>query len=461
MKISIIVAKARNNVIGKDNQLVWKLSGDLQHFKKTTLGHHIIMGRKTFESMGKPLPGRTSIVITRNNDYQVPDGHYVVHSLDAALDLVRSKSLEQVYVLGGAEIFKMALPIADELIITEVDASPEGDTFFPPVDYSQWEKVSEEKYSKDEKNEFNYTFVIYKNPSLEMTNMEKISISNDRIKASFNLLGAELSSIRYNGKEYIWQADPAIWNRHSPVLFPNVGSLLDNTYYVDGKPYHLPQHGFARNSEFVLVEQTDSSVKFLLESDQETLKVYPYPFKLFITYILHERSLQVIFEVENPSNETVLFSIGGHPAFNCPLDPSGEAFEDYVIDFHDGSTEKELYQLEGTSLAPDKYPLRLDKGKLDLKYSLFEHDALIFDSKNPFSVTVKSKRSGAGFSVKYEQFKWLGIWTKGQGAGFLCLEPWNGIADQLGHNPVFQDKLGINRLASGETSQAQYSMEFF
>src|SRR5690554_7964077 len=104
---------------------VWKLSGDLQHFKKATLGHHIIMGRKTFESMGKPLPGRTSIVITRNRDYNVPSPHYVVHSLDEALEVARSKGLEQIFVLGGSEIFKMALPISDEMIVIEVDAAPE------------------------------------------------------------------------------------------------------------------------------------------------------------------------------------------------------------------------------------------------------------------------------------------------------------------------------------------------
>lgn len=294
-----------------------------------------------------------------------------------------------------------------------------------------------------------------------MTNMEKISISNDRIKASFNLMGAELNSVLYNGKEYIWQADPAFWNRHAPVLFPIVGSLLDNTYHVDGKPYHLSQHGLARNSEFVLVGQTDTSVKFLLESNQETLKIYPYPFKLFIIYILHDRTLQVIFQVENPSDDAILFSIGGHPAFNCPLDPGSEAFEDYVIDFHDKSAEKELYQLEGAYLAPSKYTLPLNDGKLDLQYSLFENDALIMDSQKPTKVSVKSKKSGAGFAMEYGEFRWLGVWTKRRGAGFLCLEPWNGIADPLGHNQVFKDKPGINRLASGETYQAQYSMEFF
>src|SRR5690606_24921973 len=161
LKISIIVAKAQNNVIGKDNQLVWKLSGDLQHFKKTTLGHHVIMGRKTFESMGKPLPGRTSIVITRNPGYQVPTPHHVVHSLEEALEITQQKGLEQVFILGGAEIFKLALPLTDEMIITLVYDSHEGDTFVPAIEDSHRKKASEKKHSKNEKNAYNYSFVTY------------------------------------------------------------------------------------------------------------------------------------------------------------------------------------------------------------------------------------------------------------------------------------------------------------
>lgn len=162
MKISIIVAKGKNNVIGKDNDLPWHLPGDLRHFKKTTTGHHLIMGRKTFESLGRPLPNRTSIVLTRNRKYTVPDGHYVVHDLPTALEICRWKGLGQVYVLGGAEVFKMALPYTDELIITEVDASPKGDTFFPAVEDSEWIAVSHEDFPKDEKNEYGYSFVTYK-----------------------------------------------------------------------------------------------------------------------------------------------------------------------------------------------------------------------------------------------------------------------------------------------------------
>lgn len=161
MKISIIVAKGKNNVIGKDNDLPWHLPGDLRHFKKTTTGHHLIMGRKTYESLGRPLPNRISIVLTRNKEYTVPEGHYVVHDLSAALEICNAKRLEQVYVLGGAEIFKIALPYTDELVITEVDASPEGDTFFPAIEDAEWLMVSREGFPADEKNEYNYSFVTY------------------------------------------------------------------------------------------------------------------------------------------------------------------------------------------------------------------------------------------------------------------------------------------------------------
>jgi galactose mutarotase-like enzyme len=290
---------------------------------------------------------------------------------------------------------------------------------------------------------------------------EKINLANDHIKATFNFQGAELSSVEYNGKEYMWQANPAFWNRHSPILFPTVGSLIDNTYLVDGKPYQLPQHGFGRNSTFTLVEQTEKSAKFLLESNEETLKVYPFFFKLYLSYILEGRSIQVVYEVENPSQEDLLFGIGGHPGFNCPLDPSNETFEDYFIDFHDGSSVKELYQLEDVYLAEGKYNIALNEGKLDLDYSLFANDALIVDTQAPAKVTVKSKKSGAGFAMEFHEFRWLGIWTKGKGAGFLCLEPWNGIADQLAHTQNFEEKLGINRLAPGATYSARYTIEFF
>jgi galactose mutarotase-like enzyme len=157
----------------------------------------------------------------------------------------------------------------------------------------------------------------------------------------------------------------------------------------------------------------------------------------------------------------LLFSIGGHPAFNCPLDPMGEAFEDYEIDFHEDSPEKEVYLLDGLFLGQTKGRLVCPNGKLNLSYDLFKNDAIIIDSKKPFKISVKNKKSGAGFSMEYRDFRWLGIWTKQPGAGFLCLEPWNGIADTVDHDQDFEKKLGINTLSPGEKYEVKYLIEFY
>ncbi|WP_143960594.1 dihydrofolate reductase [Litoribacter populi] len=162
MKVSLIVAKAENNVIGKNNDLVWKLSDDLKHFKRTTLGQHLIMGRKTFESMGKPLPNRTSIVVTRKENYTVPEGHYCVQSLDQAFSLGKKLGLEKVFIAGGGEIYKMALPQVDEMVITEVKAKPQGDTFFPELDWENWKETQREHFEQSEKNEYSFDIAFYK-----------------------------------------------------------------------------------------------------------------------------------------------------------------------------------------------------------------------------------------------------------------------------------------------------------
>jgi len=154
--ISIIAAVAENNALGKDNQLIWHLPADLKRFKKVTLNHHIIMGRKTFESLGKPLPNRTSIIITRNKNYQV-EGCIVVNSLEQALEA--AKTDENPYILGGAEIYKQALEIADELDLTFVHHPFEADAFFPKIDISVWKETSREDFKADEKNKYDYSFV--------------------------------------------------------------------------------------------------------------------------------------------------------------------------------------------------------------------------------------------------------------------------------------------------------------
>lgn len=159
MQIIIVAAYARNRVIGNNNELVWHLPRDFKHFKDLTIGHPIIMGRKTFDSLGKPLPKRTSIIITRDEHYQ-QEGCIVVHSLEEAIEEASSID-EQIFIIGGAEIYRQALPLAHKMYLTEVKASPEGDAYFPQFSTDQWQETARHPYYKDEKNEYDFDFVTW------------------------------------------------------------------------------------------------------------------------------------------------------------------------------------------------------------------------------------------------------------------------------------------------------------
>lgn len=164
MKLALIWAMSRNRVIGRNNALPWHLSEDLKYFKRVTMGKPVIMGRKTWESIGRPLPGRTNIVITRNPDYAVPDGVRVVTSLDAAIDLAEKicliEGMDEAIVMGGAEIYAQALPKADRLYLTQVHADIHGDAFFPEIDLEQWQELGREDFSASGPNPYDYSFVV-------------------------------------------------------------------------------------------------------------------------------------------------------------------------------------------------------------------------------------------------------------------------------------------------------------
>jgi dihydrofolate reductase len=158
MKLSLIVAVAENGVIGHNNQLIWHLPNDLKQFKRLTTGHCIIMGRKTFESIGKPLPNRTSIIISRNSDFQI-EGCITVDSLENAISAAKKIEQEEAFIIGGAEIYRLALPIIDKIYLTEVHHAYEGDTFFPEIDKTIWQETHREDFEIDEKHSVKYSFV--------------------------------------------------------------------------------------------------------------------------------------------------------------------------------------------------------------------------------------------------------------------------------------------------------------
>lgn len=161
MILSLIAAIGKNNELGKENKLLFSLPEDMKHFKEVTTGHPVLMGRKTFESIGRPLPNRRNIVITRDMNYQA-DGIEVVHSLDEALEQSKNTE-EEIFVIGGGEMYKQALPFADKLYLTFVETSVDNaDTFFPEFDANEWEEVSKERHEADDKHQWPFTFVEYK-----------------------------------------------------------------------------------------------------------------------------------------------------------------------------------------------------------------------------------------------------------------------------------------------------------
>jgi dihydrofolate reductase len=161
VKIILIAAVAKNKVIGKDNKLIWKLSADLKRFKNLTSGNYILMGRKTFDSLGKPLPNRTHLIISRNPEYQAPEGHYSFTTVEEAFIFCKKIEVENLFIIGGGQIYLQTINLADQLEITEVDTHPEGDTFFPDIDPNIWEETERNEFPADENNEFGYAFVTF------------------------------------------------------------------------------------------------------------------------------------------------------------------------------------------------------------------------------------------------------------------------------------------------------------
>ena len=265
-----------------------------------------------------------------------------------------------------------------------------------------------------------------------------ITITNNKISASIDSLGAELIRLEKDSKNYIWTVDETYWNKTSPILFPIVGRLKNDTYSIENKTYELPRHGFARNLEFQIVNQTESSVVFVLESNSETLKNYPFEFELRLEYELDENELKMKYFVENKSEATMPFSIGAHPAFAIE-----NSFSDYSLKFN--QTEEFIsYELDNEQFNAESKKIQSEKGIINLNYTLFEKDALVFKHLQSNELTILKKKEPV-LSVQFEGFPYLGIWTK-PNAPFLCIEPWCGLADNVNHNGNIFEKEGINLL---------------
>ena len=214
-------------------------------------------------------------------------------------------------------------------------------------------------------------------------------IKNEYIKAKIKSFGAELNSLQKidDSLEYIWQGDKEFWARHSPILFPIVGRLKNDSYFYKNQKYNMSQHGFARDKEFEIVEKKDDFIEFKLSSDEKTLKIYPFSFELYLSYKLERNSLIVSYKVINKSDEKMLFSIGAHPAFNWSLEKDLKK-EDYFLEFEINNSKR--YFLNELGLVFDSIDLKFEDKKLFLNEELFKNDALVFNDLNIKNLTFKN-----------------------------------------------------------------------
>jgi len=279
----------------------------------------------------------------------------------------------------------------------------------------------------------------------------EVCLQNQNIKVKINSFGAELTSLSKGKNNYIWTIDEQFWNKTSPVLFPIVGSLKNDSYLLNQKKFSLPRHGFARNYEFNVIEKTETSATFSLSENEETLKVYPFHFELQIAYTLQENELIISYLVKNNSNEKMPFSIGAHPAFAIDSD-----ITDYSLLFENDDILV-THELEKGQFSGKTRNLILEDKNLPLSYSLFDKDALVFKKLNSASLTIL-KNKNPYLKVNFESFPNLGIWTKPE-APFLCIEPWHGYSDNKDSNRNIFEKEGIQTLNKHETFKTSFSIE--
>jgi galactose mutarotase-like enzyme len=288
-----------------------------------------------------------------------------------------------------------------------------------------------------------------------------VIIEDGSIKVSIHNKGAELQSLynKANRTEYMWNGDPAFWGKHSPVLFPIVGTLKNDTYYYKNKTYTLFRHGFARDKEFMVSGISSNAVTFTLTSDDTTLVVFPFPFQFDVAYLLQNNSLKVTYRVKNTGSSIMYFSVGGHPAFRVPLAYENR-YDDYILEFNETEdAPRWLISPEGL-IEKKTVPLLSHTEQLTLTKELFYQDAIVLKQLKSNMVRLFSETSDPGLLFDFSGFPYLGIWAA-KNADFVCIEPWCGLADTIDSNQQLSEKEGINSLEAGESFERSWTVKVF
>lgn len=290
----------------------------------------------------------------------------------------------------------------------------------------------------------------------------KYELKNEQLTVGFDTKGAEMISLKGNksGQEYLWNADGKFWGRHSPVLFPIVGRVRDNTYRYDGQEYHLSQHGFARDMEFECISQKAEEIWFRLNATAETKKNYPFEFRLEIGYRLENAAVRVMWKVTNMEKEKAMyFSIGAHPAFMCPL-KEGEKQRDYgmVMD----AQEEVMYSFIGAEnglMFNHENRLRLDYGYHSFVDGFFDESAYIIENCQVKKVSLVDPQKKPYITVSF-QAPVVGIWSpEKKQAPFVCIEPWYGRCDRENFEGTLEEREWGNKLNPQEVFEQFYDIK--
>lgn len=290
--------------------------------------------------------------------------------------------------------------------------------------------------------------------------MAVYELSNGEISIKVDSHGAELKSLRRTDTqtEYMWRGDPGYWGRTSPILFPFVGGVRNREYRTGGKTYSMTQHGFARDMEFELVSQSGEEIWFRLESSEETLAKFPFAFVLKAGYRIEGNRVKVLWQVENPGEKELYFSIGGHPAFNCPIE-EGEKQEECFVDFGNVDEVVSTKISEKGLAMNDSNVYPLTEGRLALHPHLFDADALVIEN-NQTNTAALCRKDGSRYLTVTMDAPLFGIWSPpGKEAPFICIEPWYGRCDGEDFQGTLEERKWGNHIAPGQIWKAEYVIE--
>lgn len=282
---------------------------------------------------------------------------------------------------------------------------------------------------------------------------KQVTISNNDISVIISTFGAEIKSVTKSGKELIWEGNPEYWSGQAPLLFPICGGLKDDKFVFEGKEYNLPKHGYARLSEFELESHDIEKAVFLLRSDDESLKQYPFEYELRVIYTLDKSKLNVEYNVKNMTDKNMYFSIGAHEAYACP-----EGIEEYSIVF-DKAEDLNASRLEGNFLKYETVNVGKNISEFPLKTEYFATDALVFLDLKSKKVSLKNRKTGEAIEVDFNGFPYLLLWTV-PGAGYICIEPWCGIPDFVDSDYDITKKKGIIKVLPESICSKTHSILF-